>query len=306
MEQKINILGTIDTDSYEEINSIFAIIEELAVAGVNGICFSIHPTDEPKIESYNMKEWLSIKHYCEALNIEFIGRPRALAAIDCFEHLGIEKYRIAAEEVGNFPLLEKLARTGKELIISAPTGLDWELERIVDFIQPYENNLVLMQWMPTCPCAPYDWGLNRIEWLRSHFGYKVGICDRSGDIFASSAAIALGVEYVELRINDYSEEMRKRLIEGIRKVESSLQIHPDREDDSLHLAYKSMCNRSLIINKDKKKGSRILLEDIEITDNSAGIDVSRYEDVVGKYLCNNIRKGDLINWQILQNNTELA
>lgn len=306
MEQKINILGTIDTESYESINSIYAIIEELAVAGVNGICFTIHPTNDSSDDPYNIKEWISIKKYCEALNIEFIGLPRTLATIEYFEHLGIEKYRISAEEVGNFPLLERLARTGKELIISAPSGLDWELERIVDFIQPYANNLVLMQWMPTCPCAPYDWGLNRIEWLRDHFGYKVGICDRSGDIFASSAAIALGVEYVELKSSDYSEEMRKHLIQGIRQVESSLQIHPDREDHSLHLAYKSMCNRSLIINKDKKKGSRILLEDIEITHSSAGIDVSRYEDVVGKYLCKDILKGDLINWHILQNNTELS
>ncbi|MEG1186225.1 MAG: N-acetylneuraminate synthase family protein [Bacteroidales bacterium] len=305
MVQKISILGTVDLKTYNGVESVYAIIEELAVAGVNGICFSIHTNNEPKIEPFGQYEWQGIKNYCEALNIEFIGRPCALGAVECFEKIGVQRYRIAAEEVGNFPLLEKLARTGKELIISAPPGLDWELERMVEFIQPYENNLILMQWMPPCPCNPNEWGLNRIEWLHNHFGYKVGLCDRSGDLFASTAAIALGAEYVEFHFNDYPENIRRRLVEGIRKVETSLQIHPGREDYGIHIAYKSMCDRSLIINKDKKKGSKILLEDIEITENCAGIDVSRYDDVVGKFLCHDIHKGDLINWQLLRNNTEL-
>lgn len=303
--RKINILGTVDLETYNGLESVYAIIEELAVTGVNGICFSLHTNSEPEIKPFDMADWNGIKKYCEAVNIEFIGRPRALGAVECFEHLGIKRYRIAAEEVGNFPLLEKLARTGKELIISAPPGMDWQLERMVDFIQPYENNLVIMQWMPVCPCEPCDWGLNRIEWLKNHFGYKVGLCDRSGDLFASTAAIALGADYVEFRINDYPENVRKRLIEGIRKVETSLQLHPDREDYSLHLAYKGMFERSLIINKDKKRGSKIMLEDIEVTDDCTGIDVSRYDDIVGKYLCLDVNKGDLLNWNVLQSNSDI-
>lgn len=306
MGQKINILGTIDLDIVNGIDSVYQIIDELAISGVNAICFSIPPiTHNATIETFNQEEWQGIKNYCDALNIEFIGRPSALGAVEYFERIGVQRYRITAEEVGNFPLLEKLARTRKELIISAPAGLDWELERMVEFIQPYENSLILMQWMPEYPCKPSEWGLNRIEWLYNHFGYKVGFCDRSGDLFASTAAIALGAEYVEFHFMDYSEDLRKRLVEGIRKVETSLHIHPEREDYGLHLAYKEMGDKSLIINKDKKKGSKILLEDIEVTQNGAGIDISRYDDVVGKFLCCDIQKGDLINWQLLHNSTEL-
>ena len=300
MLNKVNILGSVDIDFYEGPASVYSIVEELAISGVNGICFSIHTDQDSEICPFNHQQWIMIKHYCDALNIEFIGRPRALCAIDCFEELGVGRYRIAAEEVGNYLMLEKLARTGKELIISAPQGMDSQIERMVDFVQPYDNNMIMMHWMPMYPCQPGDWGLKRIEWLKSRFGYKVGICDRSGDLFAGSAAVALGAEYLEFKVSDYSQEMRKRLIEGIRKVESSLQSSLENDSYSTNaLSVRNMLERSLIFNKDKKRGSIITLEDIEITENGKGIDVSRYYDIVGKALCMDVKKGELLNWNVL-------
>ena len=194
MSRKVFIFGTIESDSYKDPDYIYSLVEELAITGVNAICFSIHTDEGCSDTAIGMSRWESIKKYCEALNIEFIGRPRALSAVGCCEELGVARYRIAAEEVGNFPLLEKLARTGKELVISVPPGFDWQIERMIDFIQPYENPIVLMNWMPFYPCQPWDWGLKRIEWLQNHFGYRVGLCERSGDVLASVAAIAMGAE----------------------------------------------------------------------------------------------------------------
>lgn len=304
MAYKVNILGTVEHHSYKDIDATYSIIEELAINGVNAICFSVHADNESGLTPFDFTQWSGIKKYCDALNIEFIGRPRALCAVECCEELGVSKYRIAAEEVGNFPLLEKLARTEKELIISAPPGLDWQIERMIDFIQPYDNNVVLMQWMPFFPCQSWDWGLKRMEWLKNHFGYKIGLCDRSGDVFASAAAIAMGAEYVEFRISEYPEALRKKFIEGIRKVESSLQVNPDSENFSLSLAYKGMFERSIIINKDKKKGMMLTLEDIEIIEDSRGIDVSRYYDVVGKYLIEDVKRGEMLDWSHLQHDLQ--
>ena len=45
-------------------------------------------------------------------------------------------------------LLEKLARTGKELIISSPQGMDGQVERMIDFLQPFDKTLIIMHWMP--------------------------------------------------------------------------------------------------------------------------------------------------------------
>ncbi|MEG1617454.1 MAG: N-acetylneuraminate synthase family protein [Bacteroidales bacterium] len=306
MMRNVYILGVVESDSYSSMESVYSIIEELTVTGVNGICFSVHTDEDTNLAPFDIKQWGAIKHYCDALNMEFIGRPRALGAVECLEELGVNRYRIAAEEVGNFPLLEMAARTGKDLILSAPPGMDWQVERMVDFIQPYENNLVMMQWMPFYPCQPWDWGLTRLEWLKDHFGYRVGLCDRSGDLYAGVAAVALGAEFIEFKVKDYTAEMRKKLVDGIRKVESSLQIHPQQEEYSLKVAYKEMFERSLVFNKDKRKGARISLDDIEITNNGNGIDVSRYYDIVGKYLCSDVKKGEMLSWSVLQHDCELG
>ena len=232
----------------------------------------------------------------------FRSGPRAMCAVDCFEEIGVSRYRVDTDGVGNYLLLEKLARTGKELIISAPSGMDWQIEKMVDFIQPYNNSMIIMHWMPAYPCQPWDWGLRRLEWLKDHYGYKVGLCDRSGDLFASSAAIALGAEYLEIRYDDYTHEFRKRLIEGIRKVESSMQkVNSNtNEDNYTHIHLKSSSDRSLIFNKDKKKDSVITIEDIEFAENTSGIDVSRYYDIVGKSLCADVKQGELLNWSLLK------
>lgn len=305
MSKVINIWGTVDAANYKTVDSLYGIIEELVIGGMDGICFSLHTDKYTNLAPFSVEEWKGIKNYCEALNIEFIGRPRALRAVECLEQIGVERYRISAEEVGNFPLLEVAARTGKELIISALPGMDWQLERMIDFVQPYDNDLVLMQWMPDCPCEPWDWGLHRLSWLKSHFGYKVGLSDRSGDVFATSAAIALGAEHIEFRISDYSAEQRKRLVEAIRKVELSLKAQPVNDDYLSTVSCRNLFERSLIFNKDKRKGMQITIDDIEVINSGDGIDVSRYYDIIGKYLGQDVKKGEMLRWPLLQHDREL-
>ena len=68
---------------------------------------------------FTKEQWVVIKKHCEEVGLEFISSPFSLAAVDLLEFLEVQRYKIGSGEVTNFLMLEKIARTGKPIILSS-------------------------------------------------------------------------------------------------------------------------------------------------------------------------------------------
>ena len=90
------------------------------------------------------------------------------------------------------------------------------------------------------------------------------------------------------------------LVEGGNKIHESLQS-PLNKDNELDDSLKNIFGKTLAINKNKKKGETINLNDLETKKPAKmGICASEYQKVLNKKLNRNLLKGDFLEYNFFE------
>ena len=305
-------------------------IDALADSGINAIKFQTHIAEaesskfEPfrvkfsyeddtrfdywKRMEFSLKQWKDIKKHCDEVGLEFISSPFSNMAVDWLEEVGMQKYKIGSGEVSNFLMLEKIAKTGKDIILSSGMSNLSELDDTINFLKSFGNNLSVLQCTTKYPTSAKDIGLNVISELKERYNIPVGFSDHSSVIYPSLAAVSLGAEILEFHVvfdkkmfgpdskSSLTIDEVKELVEGVRFLESSLANKIDKTDNSTFKELKNIFEKSLSINKDMKKGDKITFDDLEAKKPFGyGVASKDYKKVLGKKL-----NKDLTKWDFLQ------
>ncbi len=305
-------------------------IDAIADIGVNAIKFQTHIAeaesskhepfrinfsyvDNTRFDYWNRMEfsvnqWKEIKDHCEEKGLEFLSSPFSLAAIDLLEEIGVKKYKIGSGEVTNYLMLEKIAKTGKDIILSSGLSNYKELDDVFKFLSPYNNKLSILQCTTQYPTNSKNIGLNVISELKKRYNVPVGLSDHSGKIYPCLAATSLGAEILEFHAvfdrrqfgPDSSSSLEineiKMLVDGVDFIASCLSNPIDKNNNSRFKELKNIFEKSLAINKSKKAGEIINIDDLEAKKPSKmGISASNYKDVLGRILNRDLNKWDFIN-----------
>jgi N-acetylneuraminate synthase len=259
---------------------------------------------------FTHEQWAGLKQHCEEKGMEFISSPFSVAAVDLLEKLNVKQYKIGSGELSNYLMLDKIARTGKPIILSSGMS-DWnELDETITFLKPYGNKLSLMQCTTAYPTQPYQWGLQVMAEMRSRYTIPVGFSDHSADIYAGLAATALGAELLEFHVvfdqrmfgpdakASLTIEQTKQLVIGVRQIDASLNANAQLKSDATKFAeLKTMFGKSLAVNKDLPAGHTLTVDDLESKKpGNMGIPAKYFQKVIGKQL-----KYPLAKWSFLQN-----
>lgn len=257
---------------------------------------------------FTKDQWTGIKKHCEEVNLEFISSPFSNCAVSLLESLDVKRYKIGSGEVNNLLLLEKVARTGKEVLLSSGMSSLEELELATKTIQKHHSNYSILQCTTKYPTKPTDWGLHNLKILKDLFKVRVGFSDHSGQIYAPLFAAAMGAEIIEFHVT-YDKKMfgpdskasltvnqTKILCEGLCQLESANGAQVQKNDlDFTHL--KRIFEKSIAVNKDLEKGMVLTFADLEGKKPSGeGIPASKWEEVIGKVLCRDVSKWEFLNW----------
>ena len=219
--------------------------------------------------------------------------PFDLSAVDFLETLQVPMYKIASMESSDLPLIQRVAETGKPLIVSTGVTTWQEIEELVDIVDLSGNkNLTLLVCTSSYPSDPVDAHLRRIETLKNRFGVKVGLSDHTLGIGVSIAAIALGATAIEkhltLKRTDGGAdaafsmepaEFAMLVTEGnsaalaLGNSEWSMQ---DSEKESRRL------RRSLYVVKDVTEGDVVTHENVRAIRPGGGCAPSLLEGLLGK------------------------
>ena len=273
-------------------------IDAIAETGVDAIKFQTHIAEaesslaEPfrinfsyedatrfdywKRMSFTKEQWAEIKQHCEDKGLEFLSSPFSQAAVDLLESIGVARYKIGSGEVSNFLMLEKIAKTGKPIILSSGMCSFEELDAAVAFLQSFGNELSILQCTTSYPTPPERIGLNVISELKIRYpNISIGLSEHTGKIATGIAAATLGAEILEFHAvfdrrmfgPDASSSLTidevSVLVDAVRFIEKAIQHPIDKNDLSPYVDLKKIFEKSIAVNKDLEKGHVLTFDDLE-------------------------------------------
>jgi len=310
-------------------------IDGVAKTGVQAIKFQLHIAEaessqyEPfrvkfsiedatrydywKRMEFTLEQWKGIKQHCDEVGLDFICSPFSNLAVDWLEEIGVKQYKIGSGEVTNFLLLEKIAQTGKPIILSSGMSNYEELDQTINFLKSKNVDFSILQCTTAYPTQPEQYGFNVIKELKDRYNVTIGFSDHSAKISTGIAAIALGAEILEFHVVFDRElfgpdakasltlEETKQLVVAVKEIKNALNtpIHKSQNDSFKEL--KTIFEKSLALNKDLPKGHVLTFEDLESKKPKGyGIDTQRFKNILGKKLKDNKSRWDFLNEEDLE------
>lgn len=257
---------------------------------------------------FTEEQWQGIKAHCDEAGVEFMSSCFSQAAVDMMERIGMERYKIGSGEVTNFLMLEKIARTGKPIILSSGMSSLAELDAAVNFLRPFGNDLSILQCTTAYPTPPERVGLNVMAVLRERYpDCKIGLSEHTALVATGIAAAALGADILEFHAvfdrrmfgPDASSSLTidevQELVAGVKAVESMLANPIDKTDNSQYAGLKSIFEKSLAVSRDLPAGHKITFDDLEAKKPAGhGIAASNFSDVIGRTLKQPLQQYDFL------------
>jgi N-acetylneuraminate synthase len=307
-------------------------IDALAATGVDAIKFQMHLADAESSPhesfrvpfsyadasrkdywqrtAFTLEEWKQLNDHCQQNGLEFMATPFSIEAVNWLEKLGVRRYKVGSGDALNLLLLNRIAHTGKPVILSSGLYTADELTPGFQYLKSKSTDITLMVCHTAYPNPAETWKLSHIKDYRSLFHVKIGYSDHSGTPAASMAAAALGADCIEFHAvfdkrmfgpDSYSSltmEEAAFAVRSIRQISQSLRHQGFPLENSNEL--RRMFGRSLAINKSLNKGDKIKMEDLETKKpNGMGIDPQYFEEVIGRELKEDKMKWDFLTWNDL-------
>lgn len=262
-------------------------------------------------EAYTPWDWhKTIFEKADELGLLAFSSPFDETAVDFLETLNVPAYKIASFENVDIPLIRKVAKTGKPIIISTGMATVAELDEAVHTARAEGNDqIILLKCTSTYPATPANSNLATIPHIRELFGTEVGLSDHTMGVGVSVAAVTLGATVIEKHFTTsridggvdsaFSMEPHelKMLVEETERAWESLgeiKYGPtDAEIPSL------LHRRSLYIGKDLKTGDVLTAENLRNVRPGLGLPTKYYDLVLGKAVKKDVTKGTPLSWDML-------
>ena len=141
------------------------------------------------------------------LNLIAFSSPFDESAVDFLESINCPIYKLASPEINHIPLIQKIASTGKPIIISLGVATENELNRaILEFSKLSSAEIGILQCDTSYPASSENSNLLQIPYLRQRYHHKIGFSDHTTETNAATVAVALGATIIEKHIRIESSE----------------------------------------------------------------------------------------------------
>lgn len=262
-------------------------------------------------EAYTPWEWHKLVfNRCKELGIIGFSTPFDETAVDFLEGLDVPCYKIASFENTDLPLIQKVAATGKPVLISTGMASVAELEETVMTAREAGcKEMVLLKCTSTYPAVPENTNILTIPHMREKFQCEVGLSDHTMGIGVAVASVAMGATVIEkhftLRRADGGvdsafsmepEEMRELVIETEHAWRALGQIrYGPTEQEKASLQYR----RSLYVAEDMRAGDVFTKKNLRAIRPGLGLPPKFYERFLGKKISREAKKGTPVSWDLL-------
>ncbi len=254
-------------------------------------------------------EWhAKLKQHCDRVGITFCSTPFDESMVDILERVGTPFYKVSSYEITFYPMLKKIARLAKPVVLSTGNSDMEDIERAVSVLK--ENGcraFALLHCVSQYPAKYEDMNLKCIQTLRRMFNCPVGLSDHTLDTLSAIASVALGINIIEKHITldkkaagpDHPFALEpfelNQLVKDIRHAEMALgdgvkAVRASEEENH------RIGRRSLIAAADLKKGDVLTRDKLTIKRPALGIHPKDLETLLGRTVNKDIPCDHWITW----------
>lgn len=253
--------------------------------------------------AYTPWEWQAdLKKEAEKAGLIFFSSPFDHSAVDFLEELAVPCYKIASFELNDIPLIRKIAKLGKPIIMASGIAYEKDIRLAMEACLEEGNEQVILLKCTSAYPAPYDAvNLKMIPAMKKIFDCLTGLSDHTMGSSVAVAAAALGAHVIEkhftLRRSDggadsafsMEPEEFKEMCEGIRIVEQAIgretwELAEKQSREREH-------SRSLFVTKDMKAGEIFTPENMRSIRPGFGLHTKYFEEILGKRAVQDLEKG---------------
>ena len=262
-------------------------------------------------EAHTPWEWhKALFDRAKKLGMMCFSTPFDDTSVDFLLELGVEVFKIASFENNHLPLLKKIAKTGKPVIMSTGISSLAEIELSVKTLK--ENgckDLILLKCTSTYPATPENTNISTIPHMSELFDCHVGLSDHTLGIGVAVGSVTLGARVIEKHFTiDRSQG----------GVDSAFSLEPSEfkmlveESERAFLAIGKVTygimdaevkskkyKRSIYIVKDLKAGDIITEDNIRIIRPGFGLPPKYFDLLLGKIVKKNIKRGTAFTFDLI-------
>lgn len=227
------------------------------------------------------------------IDITLFSSPFDLNAVDFLEKLNCPIYKIASPEITDIPLIAKVAKTKKPVILSLGLAKIKDINLAISTLKKNGcKKFILLKCQSHYPADPGKLNLKAIKILEKKYNCPIGFSDHTLGIGSSISAVILGACVIEKHIKYYKEKKSldaffsldphqfKQMIEEIRVAENSIG------KNSLQIDVKTLKamngRKSIIVSQNINKGEVVNKNNIKIVRPGYGLHPKYYYKILGK------------------------
>jgi N-acetylneuraminate synthase len=262
-------------------------------------------------EAYTPWEWQpKLKKVADDLGMDLFSSAFDATAVDFLEEMNVPAHKVASFEVVDLPLIRKMARTGKPLIMSTGMATVEEIEEARQCARDAgATQIALLKCTSAYPAAAEEMNLRTIPAMSRRFGVPVGLSDHTMQVAVPVAAVALGACIVEKHLTlsrampgpdsafSLEPDEFKAMVDAVRTAERALgKVHfglsPKEEASRAH-------RRSLFVVQDVKAGEAFTAANVRSIRPGNGLHTRNLEAVLGRRATRNIERGTPLSWELV-------
>jgi pseudaminic acid synthase len=263
-------------------------------------------------QAYTPWEWHQpIFERARALGMDAFSSPFDETAVDFLETLNVPIYKIASFENTHHPLLRKVARTGKPVIMSTGVASFNDIAESVEVLKSAGcKEIILLKCTSTYPASPEKTNLLTIPHMRERWQCEIGLSDHTMGIGVALAAVGLGVRVIEKHFtlnradggvdSAFSmepHEMKALVDESLKAYQALGHVQTEVqavEEKSL------LFKRSIYAEKDIKAGETLNDTNLKIIRPALGLAPKHWENIQGKKAKTAIKAGQPLSWEMIE------
>jgi sialic acid synthase SpsE/spore coat polysaccharide biosynthesis protein SpsF (cytidylyltransferase family) len=148
----------------------------------------------------NEEQHQELKDFAISRGITYFCTPCDIPSLEMMERIGCPFYKVASRDLTNIPLLERMGRTGKPILISTGMSGYEEIEDALKALNRGPDSIVIMHCTSEYPCRLENVNLLAIKKLREKYGHLVGYSDHTSGIIVSVGAAMMGACVLEKHV----------------------------------------------------------------------------------------------------------